>query len=145
MTNEITRGCIGVPFEPATIVLWTSLVVALITAIICIIAAVYRLSRGKSVVGVASLAIWVAVVSWLGCLSSLALATKQHLVFITQEPFLTRFWTIWLSQMMFLVTISIVICGITGVIGLTLSLKWKEPQQSLAPYGAQRGADKPIE
>ena len=138
MTNELTTVCVGTLFDPPSIALWTSWVIALITAIGSIIVAVYRLRRGKTVVVIATINTLVAVVSGLGCFSSLAWATYQYLfIFAGLSHPSVQILALSVSQAMFLAAISIVLCGINGVIGLSLSLKWKEPQQSVPAYPPQ--------
>ena len=138
MTNELKAICVGSLYDPASITLWTSWAIALMTAISSIIVATYRLYRGKTVVVIATISKLVAAVSGLGCLSSLAWATNQYLYIFAglSHPSL-QILALSVSQTMFLAAISIVLCGINGVIGLALSQKWKEPQQGGPGYPPQ--------
>ncbi len=84
---------------------------------------------------IASINKLVSAISGAGCFASLAWAAKHYLwtygTMAPSEENMVSMISIGVSQTMDLVAISVVICGINAVIGIALSLKWRESQPAL--------------
>jgi hypothetical protein len=137
MTNDLMNVISRPPIEPDTVVLWCSWLLSLVTAIITTPLGVYRLCRGKSVVSLASASILVAILSGVGCLSSLLWGTGRTLQLLATcrpavDSAMVAMAKICWVQTFELSAVSVAICGINAVIGAALILKWKEPQHAVA-------------
>jgi hypothetical protein len=137
MTNEIITIIHRPPIYPENIVLWCSWLLAVGTTLVSLMLVVLRRIKGRSLAGLASTNLLIALISGVGCASSLLWGTGRMLAIHATFPegavasaMRAASW----QQTFMLGAVSTIVVGISTTIGLALTLKWKEPQPANPSY-----------